>query len=135
MSTTVLIYGADPILLETRSLLLSRQGFRVIVSKDLKHIEASIREFAPSIAVFCSSLTAEQQENGIALAHRLDPAIKNIVVETLTVSAISEQADSLVNGLQGPKAFIDAVEELAIHPASYHASKQTLTPTFNSNAT
>jgi len=113
MSTTVLIYGVDPLLLETRRLLLTRQGFGVVLTRTLGEVETSIRELEPSVAIFCSSLTHEEKEEAITLSQRLRPEMKKLVVEGVTGLRVSAQADSIVDGLYGPIVFIDAVRVLA----------------------
>lgn len=47
----------------------------------------------------------------VPLTDRLRASMKTLVVEALSYSADSAPADMRVNGLQGPQAFLDAVEE------------------------
>ena len=114
MATEVIIYGVDPLLLETRRLLLSRHGFHAVVAQDPRQFESKLRELEPSLVVYCSSLAIEDLGLAIPLAQRLKPSImKNLMIETLPYHADTARADMRVNGLQGPQAFLDAVEGLA----------------------
>ena len=113
MATTILIYGVDPLLLETRRLLLSRQAFDVVVTHDAQQFETKLRELEPSVSVYCSSLDQQELERVVPLAERLRPSMKNLVVETLSYNANSARADMRVDGLRGPQAFLAAVEDLA----------------------
>jgi hypothetical protein len=109
----ILLYGNDPALLLTRSLILKHAGSQVFATSDLDREFALMAMMEPDVLVLCQSLNMGERETALILAQELRPQMKILVM----LEAGSTDDDVTPNGkalyaLDGPQALLTAVDRM-----------------------
>ena len=110
---SILIYGNDATLLDTRQWVLESAHFRVTTTSALPSALAALTEKAPDLLVLCHTLSADERNSiNAALAALKLPA------KTLTFSPTHRTIDraeilgEVVDGFEGPHGLIAAAKRL-----------------------
>lgn len=111
---TVLMYGADAFLLETRRLVLTSAGYLVNCVLGLYDLEHFLKFRHPDLVILCHSLSPEAQEQASRQVRRTSPQSRVILLSTFDGN-VSRTA-SVVNCFDGPERLISAMAELASRP-------------------
>lgn len=110
--SSILVYGRDQRLLETRSWVLERAGYRVVLATDLAEAERLAKAEALEVAVLCHSLTAEESRAALTAFRRLRPEMRRLVM-TVGVTAVADgQQEAVLSAYDGPRRLLEAVERL-----------------------
>src|SRR5438270_6770615 len=78
--TTVLIFGHDKSLLETRQWVLQTRGYKVIVVQDLGAIESLPSTRRVDLLLICHSVAAAEREVAIAKVGRRWPGVRHLAL-------------------------------------------------------
>lgn len=110
--SSILVYGHDQRLLETRSWVLELAGYRVVQAKNLAEAEARARAEPLDAAVICHTLNAEECREALELLRRLRPETQRLVMTTNSTSVSDGQQEAVVSGYDGPVRLLQEVARL-----------------------
>jgi DNA-binding response OmpR family regulator len=111
-STSILIYGHDHGLLETRRLVLQQAGFQAWTVTNLADAEKVMITASSGLLILCQSLSEKECEKALAMSHSRQPGMKNLVLMGTAPVCNLGQNDELMNSFDGPKALIATVNRL-----------------------
>ena len=110
---SILLYGRDPQLLETRRLVLEKSGHRVWATMDINQVDRVTELKAIDLLVFCHSLSSKQCDEALALAHGWWPQVKSLVLTAGVAGCSDALSDKVLDAMEGPAKLISAVAQLA----------------------
>ena len=111
-SGTVLIYGRDRILLETRSWMLQRAGYKVSIAMELAEAEQVLSSEKVVLSILCHTLSSEQRSKTIAKAEELWPNMKKLLLTASSFPSIEGTAEEIFHTSAGPGALVATVNRL-----------------------
>jgi DNA-binding NtrC family response regulator len=114
---SILIYGRDPSLLDTRRWVLERAGYRVLTAQNLAETEHSVATEPISLFLLCHSLSPQDCEVAFARADKIQPEMKRLLITANTPVCAHRDQDRLLSAFDGPKALVATVHEMAPQPA------------------
>jgi DNA-binding response OmpR family regulator len=114
--TSILIYGRDANLLETRAQVLEQAGHRVRTVASLDALHRMLSTEQADLLILCHSLSMEDCGRSIALTIRW-PQTKSLIL-TVGLKGYDAQIEGLVlDMMNGPTKLVSAVGKL-VHPES-----------------
>jgi DNA-binding response OmpR family regulator len=115
---SVLIYGKDPVLLETRQRILARAGFRSIAVTDFDKVIPFVQQKDVTLLVLCSSLNELESGEVLAAVDQLGrrDLKKLVLTKDIEDVVLSDKAAVLVTPA-APQEFL-AVVGSVVQPAS-----------------
>ena len=122
---SILLWGKDAQLLETRQWVLQSRGYRVTVIAKLSDIRA-LRQSPPfTLFILCHSLSPEEARAAFAVASFRWPGIKQLVLVADTTRSPTGLLGQLLHTMNGPGALLATVHQLVsdrIHavPSPHH---------------
>ncbi len=111
MSPSILIYGHDLHLLETRSWVLEHAGFDVSTTSDLRETVRKIDVGFIDLFILCHTLSTDDCTNMLAHVHSLHPRMKMLILTTAH-SGCDSKDDFVLRAFASPQALITKVREL-----------------------
>ncbi len=109
-STGVLIFGFDPVLLETRRLVLNRAGFQVwIAAKASEAVDFLLNE-PIDLFILCQSLPPDVCERTLETAHTLRPDMINLLLGRQKFGIPTDDNDTFLTNFLDPLALIDFIQ-------------------------
>lgn len=110
----ILLYGHDDHLLETRKWVLEPLGFSVRTVGSLPALNETILAHKIDILILCHSLSSEECERALEVAHTHAPEIKAVVLtgNDTTCARGAGPEDSVLDTWDGPKALVETVRQL-----------------------
>jgi hypothetical protein len=112
MPSTILIYGNDRVLVNTRCLLLAGCGYQVVTALNFKDAKRTLQMGEANLLVWCSSISPRTRKSQISEIKLLFPALKQLVVTDATSTFDPPGSEKSVVGLSGPKPFLTAVRQM-----------------------
>jgi len=109
---SILIYGYDIDLLDTRRLVLEQAGFNVEVLTRLTDLEEMASAHEADLLILCHSLSSRECESALKLAHSGQRALKCLVLVTGGPVCRLWEGDELLNSFDGPGALVSAVTKM-----------------------
>ena len=119
----VLIFGHDPLLLETRRLVLLHSGFDVAVALDLQKTADLLSTRSFDLFILCHSLSLKDCESALALAHSLDSSTKNLILDAALTGCSGTAQDAMLSAFVDPGTLIATVNQLSDHHVSNQQGK------------
>lgn len=110
--SSILVYGRDQRLLETRSWVLERAGYRVVLATHLPEAEALAKTETVEVAVLCHSLTAEESRAALLAFRRLRPETQRLVLTVGATAVTDGQQEAVVSAYDGPRRLLEMVARL-----------------------
>ena len=109
---SILIYGRDHGLMDTRRWVLELAGYRVFTAQSL--VEAGkIATLEPiSLLLLCHTLSVEDCQMALELADSVRPGMKRLLMTASKPRGLQESHDRILSAFDGPRALIAAVREL-----------------------
>jgi DNA-binding NtrC family response regulator len=102
---SVLIYGRDPSLLESRRQILRHGGYRVVaISQMTEFGQLQATEF--QVLVLCHTPSPEDQQEAIAVSHKANPALRTLIMTAYTPEFLPGAMTSFLSPFDGPKELI-----------------------------
>jgi len=120
-SGTVLIYGHDPLLLQTRSRILKQAGYTVWTAEVLDEVKAIIGANAVVVLIICQTLPDEEGEAVIKLAHQLRPEMKTLVMSLARQRLLKTSREIPFNVSRGPRNLLETIQKLMPEPRPFEA--------------
>ena len=109
---SILVYGRDPRLLETRRWVLEKDGARVWTATRLAQFDLVDSDESLAILILCHSLSTEECGPAIALAESRWPRIKSLTLIAGQDGCEPGLADQVTDATRGPAHLLRAVEKL-----------------------
>jgi hypothetical protein len=111
-SDTILVYGSDEALLETRTMVLENAGLRVLTTLKRADTEAIIESGEILLVVLCHSLASDDCEAILTFANGRTPPLRTLVL-TAGESKCSEHSPTeSISAFDGPRKLIETVHHL-----------------------
>ena len=115
-SSSILCFGNDHILVETRQRILSNAGFQSRRAETLEELHLCFESSAVDLLLICHSSTLAEREEAKHLAKR--QAIPALILLLHTgVPSTTDEAQAGFDSRQGPTALLRAVDELLTRAA------------------
>jgi DNA-binding NtrC family response regulator len=111
-SGSILIYGRDAALLETRRLLLESAGFTVATALELAAITQLLSGPAFDLSLLCHTLSHDERETLMSVAQRVRPEMKFIVMSAPGVAQGDSGRHSVVDVFDGPEKLVNKVKSM-----------------------
>lgn len=127
MFYTVLSCGHDPLLLKTRDLILSRDGFRVINATGADHAQRILAGESVSLLLLCHTLSEEEFKSLLTAARALRPPPGVLALTANTFNSLTPSADAVFDTCDGPGEFLAAVHGLIDKTVARHRAMSQLT--------
>jgi hypothetical protein len=108
---SILIFGRDLTLLQTRQLILSRHGYVTLVATDLSGVERSLRENPIRLLILCYTLDALESARSLELA-RERPATQSLLLVHGESDFVDDGSPHVADVLKGPGKLLSSVDEL-----------------------
>lgn len=109
--STILVYGNDVALLESRAKVLERTGMIVLRLSQKTALEGALLSEPMALLVLCHTLAADEHERALQLATSIRPAMKRLLMTTPKTDKPRQQAD-LISSSAGPQALVELVNSL-----------------------
>ena len=91
--STILIYGHDPTLLDTRRWVLEKAGFQVFTVGEMEGTAKLLADERIDLLLLCHTLTSEERRTIRAATTNLRPATKTLVMMTTSQEAGREETE------------------------------------------
>jgi hypothetical protein len=108
----VLIYGRDVRLLETRSWMLGKAGYRVSTATEVADVERILRSEEISLSILCHTLSREQREMALTATRGIRPAMKSLLLVTRYRPEVDHEANEVLSTSDGPGALVQTVNRM-----------------------
>jgi hypothetical protein len=115
-SVSILLYGRDSSLLNTRELILQRAGYRVFTATDLSEIDSVLQGESVDLLILCHSLTLEQCGRALAFCHSRWPFVKSLLLAAPGSWCAKGKRELVFEASAGPAELLATVGRLFIHP-------------------
>ena len=112
MPGNVLIYGRHLPLLETRSLMLQRAGYKVSIAMELADAEQILRSEKIDLSILCHTLSSEQRSKALAKVEGLRPDMKKLLLAASSFPSVEGNAEEIFYTAAGPGALVATVNRL-----------------------
>ena len=110
--TSILVYGRDQRLLETRSWVLEQAGFPVASVTGLADAEQALRRNPVGVIVLCHTLSAEERLAALGAAQRLRPGVQRMVMTADALVIPDEGQEETMSAYDGPRKLIVTVQQM-----------------------
>ena len=109
---SILLFGHDPILLQTRRLVLEQAGYWVTQTTELSRLVCLVSLEQVNLLVLCHTLSMEECGRAAALVQTRWPQVQTVTLLAgdagCRLTASSDQVDSR----EGPKRLVDTIAGL-----------------------
>ena len=109
---SILVYGRDHRLLETRGWVLEQAGYRVLTALTLAEAERIAEIETVGLLLLCHSLSVEDYEKALTAVSTIHPDIKRLLMTANTPLCPLSPDDRVLSAFDGPRALVAAVHEL-----------------------
>ena len=116
LPSSILVYGRDWNLLQTRCWILERAGFRVTAAMDLREITRRLSAEEVDLIVLCHTLSLTEYQDALTAARFLKPRLKSLRMAPSNFACSVGPEDFTVNTFDGPGALVAAAKELLSGP-------------------
>jgi hypothetical protein len=121
---SVLLYGRDEQLSESRQLILQRAGYRVWVATDLAQIDALSDVDGIDLMILCHSLTIEECGRALAFGRCRWPFMRSLFLAAVGSWCEAGESELVFDSTQGPEKLLVALnqifsEEQAMSPSLF----------------
>ena len=113
---SILIFGRDSRLLETRRWVLERAGFVVSTVFDLESAMAGIDGKPVDLLILCYTISAAQCTSILDTVHALNPGMKTLILNSGRTGCNSE-SDFVLHDFASPEILISRVRDLTMEPS------------------
>jgi hypothetical protein len=103
---SLLLFGQDVTLAQTRSLILRAAGFTVHIAKNSVEAERLLMSVHLDLFVFCHSVPFEEASGVLSTIHAVQRKLKTLVLVAVRPSLLATSMDDVHNTSAGPRALI-----------------------------
>ena len=112
MPASILIYGHDSKLLETRAWVLERAGFRVLRAASYADARHTLGREAIDLFIVCHTLLSREAEDVLADAHSDKPGVRSLLLTADTAEYTEDEANGVLSAFADPRMLIAKAREL-----------------------
>lgn len=123
---SILVYGRDPQLLETRQWVLERAGYRVSTATELSDIAQLVPLDQICLLILCHTLSMEECGRAIALVHTRWPQVETVVLIAGQTGCRPVSSSEVVDAMEGPVKLLNAVAKLVSSGPAMHFTPHKL---------
>ena len=109
---SILVYGQDSALLETRRLVLQHDGFDLSVALELKTVKEALAKRTFYLFILCHSLSSQNCEGALALTRSKHSGMKNLILSTALSGCTGDAEDVTLSAFADPRTLIRTVSHL-----------------------
>ncbi len=109
---SILIYGRDAQLLETRRWVLEGAGMQITTTTELSDVEGILVNEAIDLFILCHTLSPEEGDLCLIKAKALRPAMKRLVLTANTPLGSLGPREAKVSAFDGAKTLVLTVKRL-----------------------
>jgi DNA-binding response OmpR family regulator len=106
----ILVFGADAMLVDTRSRVLENAGFKVARARNSAEAEHELRSQQIDLLLLCYTLSRADCEKAIETARAINLDVVTLVLEATYGPAI-ENSYVAIHYMSGPQKLLEAVRE------------------------
>jgi len=117
--TSILIFGHDALLLETRSRLLEQTGYQVCRVANFDDLERILAAGQIDLLVLCHSLSMEECERSIALTFAW-PQMKSLILTAGPKGYADQITGAVLDAMDGPAKLLSTVGKLVESESKAH---------------
>jgi hypothetical protein len=117
---SLLLYGRDVTLAETRSLILKSAGFTVHIAKNSVEAERLLMSVPLDLFVFCHSVPFEEASGVLSTIRAVQRMLKTLVLVAVGPSLLATPVDDVHNTSSGPKALIMKIRSMLVSNIHTH---------------
>lgn len=110
---SVLLYGQDSHVSETRKLLLETGGYQVYVALNSPEALQYVVSFHIDILILCHTVPFESAETFLLVARALQPSAKTLLLATATRTHHQRRGDEVHDTSDGPAKFLEKIKTMA----------------------
>lgn len=99
-------------LLKTRCLILERAGFEVWTTPKAVDAVSAIWTKEFNLFLICSSVSAQERDDLLTIAHDIQPEMKNLVMTVELRTGNFEDRDTIADGFMPPDMLLTVVRDL-----------------------
>ncbi len=108
----ILVYGRDPVLLETRRLVLQHSGFHTASALNLQAATELMAARNFDLLVLCHSLSVTDCEAALNVTHSRHPEIKNLILSTTYPGFLGNADDQTLSAFADPSTLIRTARQM-----------------------
>ena len=112
MTYSILMYGRDPLLIETRRLVLERRGHRVVSTCNTADIAPSLETGSFDLFLLCHSLTTNECDRALEMARTQWPSVKRLVLTSGSLGCRDHEPSNIFDTTFGPEKLLSTVANL-----------------------
>jgi hypothetical protein len=112
VSSTILVYGKDENLLNTRALLLQSTGRRVKQTTTYEGLRVMLQDVSVTVMVICHTLSEAECLAALDTAAKLRPGIKSLVLTRRHSKCGEQYLATVISDFLNPCLLISATNEL-----------------------
>ena len=117
---SILIYGRDARLLDSRGWLLEASGYRVQAAHEMAEVQRALEAGKFDLLILCHSLSIEERGWSIATCQAAGPGMRCLFLTTHG-TVIDQVQQDVLSTADGPAKFLKGVEEVVARQCSSHA--------------
>jgi CheY-like chemotaxis protein len=117
---SLVLYGRNLHLLDTRRRLLQEAGYQVWTAAQIPEVFAIITEERIDVLILCRTLSPEERAWALAFADVQSPPMRSIVLIARKSGYRGEVLQNVLDATDGPADLLAALESLVSHPSSAH---------------
>ena len=110
---SLLLFGVNRKLAETRSWVLEKNGYRVVQVAELERLQQMAARSEMALLILCHSLAEGERSAAMLLAQARRPPLKCLALTTGVEDEPGGGPDAVVSSLAGPAGLLAAVARLA----------------------
>jgi len=113
LDSSILIYGHDPTLLDTRRWVLEAAGYKVVTVSKMTVATEAMASGGIALCVLCHTLTPEERRAALAVAAAQQPQLKTLSFCTTQESLGEEETSGeTIDNFRGAPGLIAATRKL-----------------------
>ena len=109
---SILVFGRDARLLETRQWVLETAGFRVLVALEPCQLCELVVSQSWDLLLLCHSLSSAERQEAVATAKSAKPEMRYLIITAQTPIHTIGHLEATVSCFDGPMALIVAIRRL-----------------------
>jgi len=110
----ILLYGHYATLLQTRRWILEKTGFRVWTATQHAEVEDILNAEPIDLLIIGHTLSANECEKALAVAHELRPRMKTLVLTENSSMYFPQEQDGAESAGEGPRALIAIARKMVV---------------------
>jgi DNA-binding response OmpR family regulator len=108
----ILVYGNDPVLLQTRQWVLERGNFEVVLAETPAEVESILHSRTIPLLILCRSLSLEDCRTAFAIVEAQSAQTQRLLLQSSFSQDLALYSHEVLDPFDGPMALIDMAKKL-----------------------